>query len=344
MIRSDLFVLALIASANVAAAQTPTIPGNRAAALTSSDVQQTVPLFVREQLARRKIAGAVVVLVKDGVVLLGGGYGLADVAAQRPMRSDTPVRIGSVTKLLTALAVMRLVDEGRVSLDEDVGRYLDFNLPAAPGGAPVTLRRLLSHQTGFEDRIGGIAADSDHQKPFGEFLAARRVPRLRLGDGVVAYANYNAALAARVVERVSGQSFERYLASHVFEPLGMVRTTAEQPAPDRLQVSSGYVTSDVSPTRVSMAADAILEVGSTGVVTSATDMGRLLRTLLASEPGVVSRRAVDEMTRSQAPVPLGMMGLGMYSPLGAGGNPFVASEPADSHAVRVLAELSLSGN
>ena len=95
-----------------------------------------------------------IALVKDGVVLQEG-YGLADVALQRPMDRHTPMRIGSVTKLITALAVMQLADEGRVALDEDVNRYLDFSVPSSSGRAPVTLRRLLSHQSAFADRIGG---------------------------------------------------------------------------------------------------------------------------------------------------------------------------------------------
>jgi CubicO group peptidase (beta-lactamase class C family) len=318
-------VLVVIASASFAEAQTPPVRPDRAP-MTAADVQQAVPAFVREQIARRKIAGAVIVLVKDGAVLVEDGYGLADVAARRPMQSQTPVRIGSITKLLTALAVMQLAGEERLSLDEPVGMYLDFAVPVAPGSPAVTLRRLLSHQTAFEDRIGGIASASGPHRPFAEFIAARRTPQLSLPDDAVAYANYNASLAARVVECVSGESFEQYLAGHIFTTLGMTRTTAVQPAPDAWQVSSGYVTSDAAPTRLSMAADPILEVGSTGVVTSASDIARLLRALLETNPLVVSRQALDQMTTSQTPVPLGVMGLGMYSPLGAGGNPFIGHD------------------
>ena len=307
--------------------------------MTAADVQQAVPEFVRGQLARRKIAGAVVVLVKDGEVLVEDGYGLADVGAQRPMDAQTPVRIGSITKLMTALAVMQLVDKERLDLDDDVNKYLDFTVAAAPGRAAVTLRRLLSHQTGFEDRIGGIASPSVRRAAFGEFLSSRRTPQLPLPDDVFAYANYNASLAARVVERVSGESFEQYLTSHIFAPLGMTRTTAVQPAPDAWQVSSGYVTSETPPTRVSMAADTILEIGSTGVVASASDMARLLRALLAPAPVVVSRQPFDQMMTSQTQVPLGLVGLGMYSPLGAGGNPFIGHDGGTGSFQSVLALL-----
>ena|SRR5688572_31462510 len=103
----------MLAAAPVAQAQTPQVRAG-AMAVTTDDVQGSLPAFVRGQLERRQIAGAVIVLVKDGVVLLEEGYGRADVASQRPMDRHTPMRIGSVTKLITALAVMQLADEGRV--------------------------------------------------------------------------------------------------------------------------------------------------------------------------------------------------------------------------------------
>lgn len=302
------------------------------------DIERELPAFVRAQIERRHIAGAVVVVVKDGAVLLEQGFGLADVAARRPMDRLTPMRIGSVTKLLTALAVMQLADEGRVSLDDDVARHLDFTLPETSDRPAVTLRRLLSHQTGFADRIGGIGT-SGAPIELGQFLRTRTQPRLRQQDDVVAYSNYNAALSARVVERVSGERFEAYLARRIFEPLMMAHTTAIQPAPSSLQTSFGYVRADAPPTRVSMAADVIMEVGSTGVVAPGADMSRLLLALLEATPRVVSRSALDEMMTAQTRVPLGFMGLGMYSPLGMGGNPFVGHDGGTGAFQSVIALL-----
>jgi hypothetical protein len=88
-----------------------------------------------------------------------------------------------------------------------------------------------------------------------------------------------------------------------------------------------------------MAADPILEVGSTGVVAPAADMARLLRALLDGAPGVVSRQALDQMMSPQAPVPLGFMGLGMYAPLGMGGNPFTGHDGGTGAFVSVVALL-----
>ena len=92
-------------------------------------------------LRTRDIAGAVVVVVKDGEVLLQKGYGYADVgAANRSTRSCTLFRPGSVSKLFTWTAVMQLVEQGKLDLDADVNTYLDFEIPARDG-KPITLRQ-----------------------------------------------------------------------------------------------------------------------------------------------------------------------------------------------------------
>jgi CubicO group peptidase (beta-lactamase class C family) len=332
------------------AANEPTIraqiaDGPRAAAITPTDAQHFVDPLVLEQLEKRRIAGAVVTIVKDGAVVLVREYGTADVANRQPMGPETLIRIGSITKTITALAVMQLVEAGRLDLDSDVNAYLDFHVSTLPGRAPVTLRRLLSHRAGFEDRRGGIGALSVDRLPLGPFLSSHMPPRLRQDDEVVAYSNFNAALAAYVVERASGQSFEQYVADRIFRPLQMVHTTAVQPVPTALRphVSSGYRRADLAPDIVSMAATRFHEVGSTGVVTTAADMGRLLLALLDPEPGIVSRASLDTMMTPQAILPRGFFGLGMMSPLGLGANAFIGHDGGTGGFQSTLALLPREG-
>jgi CubicO group peptidase (beta-lactamase class C family) len=275
----------------------------------------------------RRIAGAVVVVVHGGQVVFAEGFGDADVATGRAMTPETPLRIGSITKLLTALAAMQLVETGQLDLDREVNDYLDVTIPQADS-SPITMRRLLSHRTGLEDRRGGIGAWSGDRPALGPFLARHLPPRLVQNPDVIAYANVNATLAAYAVERASGERFESYLETHIFERLGLTHTTARQPLPGHLQsvVASGYVRSDLPPTPVSMAAATIYEVGSTGVVASGADMGRLMLAFLEDEPRVVSRASLDAMMTSQTRVGRGTIGLGLYSPLAAGGNAFIGHD------------------
>jgi len=117
--------------------------------------------LIADQLARLKIAGSVVVVVKDDAILFARGYGYANVENHRSMTADsTLVRPGSISKLSTGIAVMQLVEQGRLDLDRDVNEYLDFHIPISDRGVPVTLRRLMTPRAGFEGRSFGTLARS----------------------------------------------------------------------------------------------------------------------------------------------------------------------------------------
>ena len=121
------------------------------AALNRADVEAWLDGFMPYALERGDIAGAVVVVVKDGQVLLQKGYGYADVAKRTPVDPETTLfRPGSVSKLFTWTAVMQLVEQGKLDLDADVNEYLDFEIPARDG-KPVTLRQIMTHTAGLEE-------------------------------------------------------------------------------------------------------------------------------------------------------------------------------------------------
>ena len=210
---------------------------------TRPDAEAWLDGFMPYALASGDLAGAVVVLVKDGDVLLQKGYGYADLETRAPVDPEgTLFRPGSVSKLFTWTAVMQLVEQGRVDLDADINTYLDFEVPPVDG-TPVTLRHVMTHTAGFEEQIRGlIGHDPDAVVPLGEALK-RWVPRGIHAPGTTpAYSNYATALAGYVVERVSGQSFDDYLDQHLFGPLGMRSSSFRQPLPDPLlqRMSKGY--------------------------------------------------------------------------------------------------------
>jgi CubicO group peptidase (beta-lactamase class C family) len=146
--------------------------------------------------------------------------GLADRNARRPVTADDPVRIASVSKLVTALGVMRMIDRGQLDLDRDVSDYLGWSLrnPAFPG-RPITLRLLLTHQSSLVD--GG----ERYIVPLGVTLRQRLAdPRIwdashAPGSGWFHYSNINFPVIASVVERVSGERFDALMARLVLKPL-----------------------------------------------------------------------------------------------------------------------------
>ncbi len=146
--------------------------------------------------------------------------GVADKASSRAVTADDPVRIASISKLVTALGVMRLVDEGKLDLDRDVSDYLGWELrnPAWPD-KPITLRLLLSHQSSLVD--GGEL----YIVPLEETLR-RRLGDPRVwdtahapGSGWFHYTNLNFPVVASVMERVSGERLDRLMTRLVLKPL-----------------------------------------------------------------------------------------------------------------------------
>lgn len=187
------------------------------------------------------IAGATVAVVRDGQLFFSGGYGLADV--QRRVTVDpgrTLFRIGSVTKLFTWTSVMQLRDAGMLDLDTDVNEYLDFMIPER-FGQPITLRHLLTHTPGFEDRLYGIMGGPPRSGR-ADWLVRNMPMRVWAPGQFAAYSNYGTALAGHIVERMSGMQWEDYVEAYILAPLGMTYATARQPVPDRLEpfVSNGY--------------------------------------------------------------------------------------------------------
>jgi CubicO group peptidase (beta-lactamase class C family) len=212
--------------------------------LTRADLEAWLDGFMGFALPRGNIAGAVVVVVKDGQVLLQKGYGYADVEKKTPADPETTLfRPGSISKLFTWTAVMQQVEQGKLDLDADVSRYLDFAIPPGPGGTPIRVRDLMTHTPGFEESIKElIVEDESRIEPNGEVLKRWVPTRIYEAGRMPAYSNYATGLAGYLVERASGMSFDDYIDRNILEPLGMAHSTFRQPLPETLKpgMSQGY--------------------------------------------------------------------------------------------------------
>lgn len=238
-----------------AAAQAPTeAPPPAAAATTAPPVADSVPGLTKTDvdawldgympyaLATGDIAGAVVAVVKDGQIVTSRGYGYADVDARKPVDPKlTLFRPGSVSKLFTWTAVMQQVEQGKIDLDGDVNKYLDFQIPARDG-KPLTMRQIMQHVGGFEEQGKEIMTYGPNPPKFDDLLKRWTPERVFEPGTTPAYSNYATSLAGYIVQRVSGESFDDYLDKHIFAPLDMQHSTFRQPLPAALAplMSKGY--------------------------------------------------------------------------------------------------------
>lgn len=216
----------------------------RGPVIDSLEVSAFFDGLIQAHLNDQHIAGATVALVQNGNLLFSKGYGFADLEKRVPVDPGrTLFRIGSVSKLFVWTAIMQLYEQGRLDLDADVNTYLsDFKIPAT-FSRPVSLRDIMTHSAGFEDRVIGLfARDSTQLEPLGAILARELPARIYPPGEVASYSNHATAMAAYIVEQVSGLSWDDYVEQNIFAPLGMKQTTFRQPLPARLQpdLSAGY--------------------------------------------------------------------------------------------------------
>jgi CubicO group peptidase (beta-lactamase class C family) len=175
---------------------------------------------------------------------------------------------------------MQLVEQGKLNLDTDVNQYLDFQIRQA-FDRPVTLRNLMTHTGGFEEAISNILLTDPKKAVSLRDVLIQNQPNRIFPPGVVpAYSNYGVGLASYIVQRASGEPFEQYVQEHIFGPLGMVHSSFHQPVEKALEKlpSEGYRGNTTKPP---VGFEIFNPVGAGGISSTAADMGRFGRALLA---------------------------------------------------------------
>jgi len=197
--------------------------------------------FIDEAMAKTDYSGALLV-ARDGKPVFSAARGLADREKNIANTLDTQFRVGSMNKMMTATAIMQLVQAGKVKLDAPVGAYLK-DYPNKEFASAVTVHHLLTHTGGAGDIFGPqFTAKRLELKTLKDYVAlyGSRAPEFTPGDDN-RYANYGFVLLGRIIEEVSGQTYPDYLRDHVFKPAGMTRTGFE---PEDVAVegrSKGYM-------------------------------------------------------------------------------------------------------
>jgi CubicO group peptidase (beta-lactamase class C family) len=246
---------------------------------------QPINAAMEEMIEKDEIAGAVTVVVSKDKVLHVGTTGLADVEAKRPMKEDTVFWIASMTKPVTAVAVMMLYDEGKLKPSDLVSKYIpEFADLKTPSGkaANLTITHILTHTSGLGEAFGEEARKAKTLKELVPFWVAK--PTAFEPGEKWAYCQSGINAAGRIVEVVSGMSFDEFLQKRLFDPLDMKDTTFYPSDEQRKRMVTAFAKKEgkleAVPPRADFGAKDRPPQGNGGLFSTAPDYARFCQMLL----------------------------------------------------------------
>ena len=255
--------------------------------------------LIQNKMEQHGIPGTVIVIVKDGEILFSHGYGYANLDKKIPVDPEKSLfRVGSISKVLTGTAVMQMIEQGKIDMYTDVNEYLhSFQIPAT-FDTPITMKHLLTHTAGFDDRyIGKSARNLEDRISLAEYSEKHLPQRIMPPGEIYTYSNYGNALAGFIVETVSGMPFAEYIDSAILKPLGMKYSGFELSPDIEPYLVRGY--SDLRGDYRVIPFDYLLDAPAGQFVASGEDMARFMITHLQKGElngnRILSENAVGEM-------------------------------------------------
>lgn len=255
------------------------LPGLRAgAAEWPSGLEEAVQTFAAEEMDASGVPGLVFVMVDADGTVIAAAFGLADVTSGREMTIDTPLRMGSISKPITAALGLELAAHGHLDLDVPVDMYLDVDLTDRYGPAS-TLRQLLQHRGGYPDAfVGSHHLEEEDAHGLDEWV--RNLGDRSIAPDVVAsYSSIGYTLAGAAMAGAMDTEFPEVAHSGLFEPLGMTTATFRQPAPEDVAIGYSWDGSGFAPYPI----DTPDLVPGAGLIATGNDIARFLGALLAEE-------------------------------------------------------------
>jgi CubicO group peptidase (beta-lactamase class C family) len=238
-------------------------------------------------IAKQEVAGAVTVVVTKNKVLHLDASGFADVAAKRPMAADTLFWIASMTKPVTGVAILMLQDEGKLTVGDPVAKYLpEFANLKTPSGKPanLTLTQVLTHTSGLGEAAGPAAQEA---RTLADLVPLWLAAPMQYEPGEKwKYTQSGINAAARIVEVVSGMTFDAFVQKRIFDPLEMKDTTFYPTDAQRARLATAYAKNKDSgalepvPPRSDFGSRNSPPQGNGGLYSTATDYARFCQMLL----------------------------------------------------------------
>ena len=249
--------------------------------------------YLKSEMTKRHIPGASVAIIRDGKVILARGYGQANVESSTPVTHNSVFKLASLTKPFTAIAIMMLVEEGKVALDGRIAEYLP-NLPSH--WDKVTVRQALSHTSGLADYLQAPGWSWRNSWRLDltpdEFIALTSASPILFNPGEgIKYSNTGYYLLGMLIEKVSGKAYGEFLRERIFQPLNMSATRRDTAGivPDRV---SGYVFKNGALQNAEYTSET-WAYSEGGIISTASDLAKWEVALQAGE--FVKRSTLEQM-------------------------------------------------
>lgn len=263
----------LLAVLTLTALVQPSVPAQTSSVSPSDAPAQVNNLFAA--MDNTTSPGCAVAAMKDGEIVYKHGYGMADLDHNVPIAPDTVFHVASMSKQFTAASIVMLAQEGKLSLDDPVRKYI----PELPDfGAPITIRQLIHHTSGLRDQwellgFAGWRYSLDLITDEDVLAVISRQKDLNFTPGSrFLYSNTGYTLLAQIVKRVSGQSLREFTAARIFEPLGMTRTHFRDDHAEVVKnIAYGYAPSKLG---FRLSVTNFDTVGATSLLTTVEDLAR----------------------------------------------------------------------
>lgn len=267
-----------------------------ATSLQTSTASESINEFVVAEMARAGAPGLAYAVVENGEIS-AGAQGEILIGSGRMVTPDTPFVIGSISKSFTAMALMQLVEAGKIDLDAGISQYLDM-FSGRPSGA-ITIRQLLSHTSGFSTLQGNDTpadrADNANALLYQVDRIAQWTPAYEPG-AKWDYSNANYYVLGAVIEVVSGQDYAAYVETRILEPIGMAHSfVADGERHDN--IATGHLPWFGAKRRVKEGRTDRLSAPIGGVIASASDVARYLAVMMNGQDDIISARSKAEMMR-----------------------------------------------
>lgn len=284
MIVSLIFVMVFSVNTTVSAAETTGI-----IVQDTLEVTKAFDQAIQEIIDTKKAKGATATLIINGDVTMTKGYGYADELLNLKIDGERiGFRIGSISKTFVAVAALIAMEDGKIDLDTDISQYLPIDFPKFK--YPVTMKNLLTHTAGFEEQVTGMAVKNiSDTEPLSVSVVKHMPAQIFKPNDTASYSNYGIALAAYVIENVTGDDFAAYCEKKIFEPLGMNRTTFTY-MQDKVYVSKAYLPNGEETMEVYMK---LYPEGS--AISTAEDMAKYIKWLLSENDGLIDKTNKEQL-------------------------------------------------